>query len=61
MSSGIEQRRAVLLANLEDLAILRDFYSAAADPSAFADVLAMLRSKIAALREELRLLEDRGS
>ena len=61
MSSDGELRQTILQANLEDLEILERFYSDAADSSVFADVLATLRAKIAALREELCGLDDRGS
>ncbi len=61
MSSDGELRQTILQANLEDLEILERFYSDAADSSVFADALATLRAKIAALREELCGLDDRGS
>ena len=61
MSSDNKPQQTPLRANLEDLEILEQFYSDAADPSAFADVLATLRAQIAALRKELPGLDDSGS
>ena len=60
MSSDSDLRHTLQI-RLESLEIKERFYADAADPADFADLLVRLRAGIAALQEELRKLDDRGS
>ena len=60
MNSDSELRRE-LQVKLESLEIFERFYSEAANPADFADILGRFRAEIAALRQDLCKLDDRGS